>query len=499
MKGSNKVFGYIRVSTQKQGREGVSLEAQREAISRYANSRGLDIVEWIEDQESAAKQGRTGFGRMVGLLKRGKASGFICHKLDRSVRNIYDWSAIHQLVDSGFDIHFAQDGLDLHSLSGKLSADIQAAIAAHYSRNLRDEVRKGMVGRLKQGYLPFAAPVGYVDNGGGKEKTIDPLKGPLVRDLFELYATGLYGFDELRLEMFRRGLRSSTGKPLVRDRLTLILNNPFYYGLIKLKRTGETFMGNHRPLIAKRLFDRCQVVLHKRVRRQSLSHEFVFRRRIECAACGHHLIGERQKGLTYYRCHSSICPGTCLREEVLLEAIRADFRKFVSLAQFTQTLLARLAEGRGRARARAESAVRATSLEMGQIDAQLDRLLDLTIDGQIAAEQYAVKREALLNKRIEKVERMRNLNTEIESTSVSAQKFLELQESAQQIVFSANPVEIARIALPITSNFSVQGKKPCIRWVSPFQELTKFASDATGGRDRDQTRTFEELCRLLGV
>lgn len=196
-----KVFAYVRVSTQKQGREGVSLQAQREAVLRYATIHELQVVEWFEEQESAAKQGRPIFDRMVSQLKRGKATGFICHKLDRTVRNIYDWSTLSKLVDSGVQIHFAHESLDLESLSGKLSADIQAAIASHYSRNLRDEVRKGLVGRLKQGIYPFAAPVGYVNNGGGKAKTIDPVTGPLVRKAFELYSTGEYGFHALRQEL----------------------------------------------------------------------------------------------------------------------------------------------------------------------------------------------------------------------------------------------------------------------------------------------------------
>ena len=50
-------YGYVRVSTQKQG-EGVSLDAQREAIERFAAQRDLRISEWFEERETAAKSGR---------------------------------------------------------------------------------------------------------------------------------------------------------------------------------------------------------------------------------------------------------------------------------------------------------------------------------------------------------------------------------------------------------------------------------------------------------
>ena len=52
-----KVFGYTRVSTIKQG-NGVSLQEQKEAIIRYANKHQLEIIEWFEELETAAKQGR---------------------------------------------------------------------------------------------------------------------------------------------------------------------------------------------------------------------------------------------------------------------------------------------------------------------------------------------------------------------------------------------------------------------------------------------------------
>jgi DNA invertase Pin-like site-specific DNA recombinase len=46
-------FGYIRVSTARQGEHGVSLEHQREAIERYANKNNLQIAKWFEEQETA--------------------------------------------------------------------------------------------------------------------------------------------------------------------------------------------------------------------------------------------------------------------------------------------------------------------------------------------------------------------------------------------------------------------------------------------------------------
>ena len=165
-------YGYVRVSTVKQG-DGVSLEAQKEAITAFAARSGFQITQWFEEKETAAKRGRPIFDNMILDLLKGKADGLIVHKIDRSARNFADWAKIGDLQDAGIDIHFATETLDFSSRGGRLTADIQAVIAADYIRNLREETIKGITGRLKQGLYPFKAPIGYVDNGGGKPKTMD--------------------------------------------------------------------------------------------------------------------------------------------------------------------------------------------------------------------------------------------------------------------------------------------------------------------------------------
>jgi site-specific DNA recombinase len=175
-----KFFGYIRVSTPKQG-HGVSLQEQKDAIERYAQRTSLEIAAWFEEQETAAKRGRTVFNQMLKDLKRGKAQGVVIHKIDRSARNLKDWSDLGELIDQGVEVHFANESLDMHSRGGRLSADIQAVVAADFIRNLREETRKGFYGRLKQGFYPLPAPIGYLDKGGGKVKHLDPVKAPLIK------------------------------------------------------------------------------------------------------------------------------------------------------------------------------------------------------------------------------------------------------------------------------------------------------------------------------
>src|SRR5437016_1268741 len=207
-------FAYARVSTPRQGERGVSLPEQRTAIERYAAAHGLTITRWFEERESASQTGRPVFNEMLKLLRLGKMQGVIIHKIDRSMRNLEDWADVGKLVDAGVQIHFATENVDLKTVAGRLSADIQAVVAAHYSRNLREEVKKGLYGRLKQGFYPFRAPIGYLDQGTAKAKAVDPVRGPLVQQTFALYGSGTFSLPDRATEMFRRGLRNHGGGPV---------------------------------------------------------------------------------------------------------------------------------------------------------------------------------------------------------------------------------------------------------------------------------------------
>ena len=72
-------FAYIRVSTFRQGADGVSLHEQRRAIENYADANRLNIMEWYEEHCSAAKRGRPVFDQVCLGLASPKIC--YCHKV----------------------------------------------------------------------------------------------------------------------------------------------------------------------------------------------------------------------------------------------------------------------------------------------------------------------------------------------------------------------------------------------------------------------------------
>lgn len=369
-----KYFAYIRVSHPKQAERGSSLQEQRAAIEEFARRHGLTISEFFEEQETAAVRGRRAFGTMFSALRASRADGVIIHKIDRSARNLRDWADLGELIDRGVEVHFANESLDLRSRGGRLSADIQAVVAADFIRNLREEVRKGFFGRLRQGLYPLPAPLGYRDHGRGLPKEPDPLTAPLVSLAFELYATGTYSLDSLLEELARRGLRSRWGGALSRNGLSVLLNNPFYFGLIRIKKTGQAFAGVHEPLVSKALYERVQDVLQGRTPNRQKRHRFLLQRLLKCARCHRSLPGELQKGRVYYRCQTRTCPTTCHREDRVEERIGEELRRI----EFTETEKADLLTAAAQLREtwvdRRDELLKAASLQTAKINERLTRL-----------------------------------------------------------------------------------------------------------------------------
>lgn len=388
-----KYFGYTRVSTQKQG-EGVSLTAQREAISQYANKNGFEISCWFEEVETAATVGRPLFTKLVRELHNGKATGVVIHKIDRSARNFRDWAHIGELADKGVEIHFVTESLDFQSRGGRLAADIQAVIAADYIRNLREESIKGLYGRLKQGIYPFQAPIGYLDTGGGKPKTVDPLCAPLIAEGFNLYASGQYSITTLGQQLDILGLRNNNQRPLNKTSLSRMLRNPFYHGIIRIKRSGEEFPGIHQPIITKVLFDRVQHVLSKLRVKKSTRHEYAYRGLFRCGLCDTAMVPERQKVHIYYRCHTKTCSTKCIHEEIVDQTIAEVLAPVAIESEKYEEITTQL-QNWFRERPHRPTLADTITLQLRNIEHRLTRTTDILIDGHIDQHEHRTRIDAL--------------------------------------------------------------------------------------------------------
>ncbi|NKE66864.1 recombinase family protein [Ramlibacter sp. RBP-2] len=481
-------YAYIRTSTIRQGTEGVSLEVQRSDAERLARLKGVEIVKLFCEMETAAKQGRRQFAQMMKELRAGAAEGLILHKIDRGARNLREWSDITDLIELGVKVYFVHDALDLTTRGGRLTGDMLAAVAADYIRNLREETKKGIVGRLKQGLWPFGAPVGYVNNGKGQAKTIDPIKGPLIRTAFKLYATGDYTLKALRKELHARGLKAPAGK----NALGVILSNPFYVGKLVLRSSGEAFPGIHEPLVDQALFDEVQAALAGRFRRKPGKHFFLYRRAIRCDSCGQWLAGERQKGHIYYRCHTKACAGTSFREERAHEAVELGLRRLSLFMQTCPGLEPVLREAIAERSRTKDATMQMLLVKRGKLEERLSAAADAVIDGLLDRETFLSKKNELLDAKARIAGEIAQLETNGVPIPPLAEHYLELTKAFQQQAFRSSPAVAMEMAKRMKSNLHARQKSVELRCSDQFQEVLDQAKTLECALRQDDFRTSTE-------
>jgi site-specific DNA recombinase len=464
-------FAYIRVSTIKQGEKGSSLSEQKDAILRYAAKNNISVSEWYEEQVTAAKRGRAEFRRMLNRLKKGNAHGLIMHKVDRGARNLADWAELAALMDIGVDVHFAHEAMDMQTRGGRLSADIQAVVAADYIRNLRDEVKKGQCGRLKNGMYPFGVISGYISQGGGKPKIPDPVQAPLIQEAFECYATGRYTLRTLSAHMKERGLRNSAGNPLGITCLSKMLAASFYCGLIRVK--GQTYIGAHEPIISKILFDRVRTQAGERIyprTRKVNGRDYAFRRMIKCRDCTHSLYAEVQKTRIYYRCHTKTCQGTTISEKDMMDMVAVELGLIHDSPTLIHSLNQRFEKSQSGQSAIRQKMRQSHELTLAKQQTSLRRLTDLFIEGSLERDIYESRKTELHNERLRLQSEVKKLSDDSQFSAMRSQ-YLELLNSLRNIAQIENPTEKRETLGIAISNLSISQKTVYIQWSNPIRML----------------------------
>lgn len=300
---------FARVSSREQEETGYSLPSQEKLLKEYAERRRFEVAKIFSISESASgKSQREIFNDMMDCLKKNKIKIIICEKTDRITRNLKDAVLINEWLneDEERQVHLVKDSLVLHKNSRsqeKLNWNIRIVFAQNYIDNLSEEVKKGQIEKIRQGWLPTKPPLGYKTIGekGHKIHIIEGEKAPLIKKMFELYATGNYSLKKLVQIMYEEGLRTRGRNKLCKGRLAELLADPFYYGGIRWN--NEIYQGKQEPLISKELSDRVQYILKQKATPKYKKHFPLFRSLIRCEECKGLITWEIQKGHWYGHCN----------------------------------------------------------------------------------------------------------------------------------------------------------------------------------------------------
>jgi len=388
--------------------------------------------------------------------------GIIAWHPDRLARNSVDGGKIIHLIDRGLikSLKFPTFWFE-PTPQGLFMLNIAFGQLKYFVDNLRENVKRGLRQKIRNGVWPGWAPVGYLNNPKTRMIDVDLEKAPKVRKLFELYATGEYNLKFVANWCKENGLRGNLNKEISPSNIHRILQNIFYIGLMKYK--GEIFEGKHEPLISKKLFDKCQEIMVKRGKMQEVrKHNFAFLGLMKCASCGASITAETQKGHNYYRCTKK--KGLCqekhyLREEQLTEQIKSFLQKVSLSNQDTEKVLAALDSEREQAKQQAQSKVKDLKEQLKQIETKLVKLLDLFLNDALSTEEYTAKKQELLSQKVELQEKINNFEQKGLSWLEPAREFVLSLNQAAKLVKSENKKEMATFLKNIGSNHILQNRQ----------------------------------------
>ena len=126
-----QAVGYVRVSTEDQVRDGVSMSAQQAKLEAYALVKDWTLVHVIGDEGYSAKHlKRPGLEELLALVTSRQVEAVIVYKLDRLTRSVADLDRLIKLFERH---HVAlvslQESLDATTATGRLMMNLLASVS----------------------------------------------------------------------------------------------------------------------------------------------------------------------------------------------------------------------------------------------------------------------------------------------------------------------------------------------------------------------------------
>jgi DNA invertase Pin-like site-specific DNA recombinase len=150
-----RIVGYVRVSSEDQAREGVSLDAQREKVRLFAKLHGYELVDAVTDAGVSAKTlERPGLTRVLKMLDEGEADGVVVVKLDRLTRSVSDLAV---LLDRYFgeapgkQLFSVGDSINTLTAAGRLVLNVLMSVSQWERETIVERTRSAMTFKKGRG------------------------------------------------------------------------------------------------------------------------------------------------------------------------------------------------------------------------------------------------------------------------------------------------------------------------------------------------------------
>jgi site-specific DNA recombinase len=187
-----RVIGYVRVSTDRQAEQGVSLEAQEAKIRAMATVQGADLLDVIVDGgESAKSLNRPGLQRLLTLINAGKVEAVIVAKLDRLTRSVKDLCGLLELLEKRkVALISVAESLDTGSAAGRLVITIMGAVSQWEREAIGERTRDALRHKRSQGQRVGNIAFGSRLARDGEHLEPDPVEQAAVSEIHRLRSQG---------------------------------------------------------------------------------------------------------------------------------------------------------------------------------------------------------------------------------------------------------------------------------------------------------------------
>jgi len=184
-----QAIGYIRVSTQGQADDGVSLDAQRAKITAWCDANDYELVAVFDDAglSGSSMKGRDGLHAALQATARGMALvAYSISRLARSTRDMIDIA--ERLKKRGADLVSLTERIDTSSAAGHMVFQMLAVLAEFERRQTAERTRMALGHKRSRGEVYGPVPFGFREAGQRLEEV--PGESRIVAKILQMRSAG---------------------------------------------------------------------------------------------------------------------------------------------------------------------------------------------------------------------------------------------------------------------------------------------------------------------
>lgn len=212
-----RAVGYVRVSTDMQAKDGLSLDAQTAAIEQYCKAHGFRLVRICQDVISGAKDQRPGLQEALGALQR-SADILVVLKFDRLSRSIRQFCDLYETYFKSGEKELVaiRESIRLDSSLGRALVSILLVFAQMEREATGERTREAVRHIHKQGYFFGKVPYGKravpaPDNPRYRILVEEPEEQAVLARLKQ-WAQEALGISEMAVKLNADGVRPPQGE-----------------------------------------------------------------------------------------------------------------------------------------------------------------------------------------------------------------------------------------------------------------------------------------------